>query len=123
MRHHIKGRTMMAQARSSYADNVSQFTRASTNYEPGQFMMPGTDTLFATFASKQREMLDFVTMRLEKDSELIRELGACRNWADALTVHSRWVQETIHDYTAEASKLFAFSMSTEQQEGARQRGR
>jgi hypothetical protein len=110
-------------ARSTYADNVTQFTRALTNNAPGQFMMPGTDTLFATFASKQREMLDFVTMRLEKDSELIRELGACQNWADALTVHSRWVQETLRDYTAEASKLFAFSTSVEQQEGARQKGR
>ena len=114
---------MTAQARSTYADNVSPFTRALTNNAAGQFMMPGTDTLFATFASKQREMLDFVTMRLEKDSELIRELGACQNWADALTVHSRWVQETLRDYTAEASKLFAFSMSAEQQGGARQRGR
>ena len=62
-------------------------------------------------------------MRLEKDGELIRELGACQNWADALTVHSRWVQETLRDYTAETSKLFAFSMSAEQQGGARQRGR
>jgi hypothetical protein len=114
---------MTAQARSTYADNVTQFTRALTNNASGQFMMPGTDTLFATFASKQREMLDFVTMRLEKDGELIRELGACQNWADALTVHSRWVQETLRDYTAEASKLFAFSMSAEQQGGARQRGR
>jgi hypothetical protein len=111
------------QARSTYADNVTQFTRALTHNEPGQFMIPGTDTLFATFADRQREMLDFMAMRLEKDGEVIRELGSCRNWADALTVQSRWVQEAIRDYTAEASKLFAFSTSAEQQEGARQRGR
>ena len=111
------------QARSSYADNVTQFTRALTNYEPGQLMIPGTDTLFATFASRQREMLDFMAMRLEKDGEVIRKLGSCQNWTDALAVQSQWVQETIHDYTAAATKLLALDTKAERQEGARQRGR
>ena len=110
-------------ARSTYADNVTQFTRALTHNEPGQFMIPGTDTLFATFADRQREMLDFVAMRLAKDGEAIRELGSCRNWADALAMQSHWVQETIRDYTAEATKLLALYTNAERQEDARQKGR
>jgi hypothetical protein len=100
---------MAQQARSYDTDNVTRFTGALPNGEFGQAMIPGTDTLFATFAHRQREMLDFIVMRLEKDGEVIRELTACRNWPDALTVQARWVQETIRDYTAEASKLLAFS--------------
>jgi hypothetical protein len=46
-------------------------------------------------------------------------LTACRNWTDALTVQSRWVQETMRDYTAEASKLLALYTDAERQESVR----
>ena len=115
---------MTAQAaRSTYVDNVTPFMGALTNIEPRQLMIPGTDTLLATFASRQHEMLNFMAMRLERDGEAILELIACRNWVEALAVQSRWVQETIRDYTAETTKLFAFPTSAEPQEGVRQRGR
>ena len=106
-------------ARSHYTKNVTRFTGALTNGPAGQSMIPGAETLMASFAASQREMLEFVSMRLEKDGEVFRELTACRNWTDALTVQSRWVQETMRDYTAEASKLLALYTDAERQESVR----
>jgi Phasin protein len=110
-------------ARSNYTDNVTPFTSAFANGHSGQSMIQGAEALFATFAMSQREMLDFVSMRLEKDSEAIRELTSSHNWADALTVQSRWVQETIRDYTAEAAKLLALYTKTGRDMSLPQRGR
>jgi hypothetical protein len=110
-------------ARSTYTDNITQFTGALMNGHSGHSMIPGAETLFATLAASQREMLDFVSRRLEKNGEVMREVTACRNWADALTVQSRWVQEMMRDYSAEATKLLALYTSAEKQESAPRRGR
>jgi Phasin protein len=94
-------------ARSKDTPDIPQFTGALTNGHSWQSMIPGAETLLATLANSQREMLDFASMRLEKDGDAIREVTACRNWTDALTVQSRWSQEMLRDYTAETTKLLA----------------
>jgi hypothetical protein len=50
-------------------------------------------------------MMDFVSMRLEKDSETVREMLGCKSLADATSIQSRWIEETIRDYNSEMSKL------------------
>ena len=107
-------------ARSTYTDNITPFTGVLPNGDFGQPMIRGAETLFAIFANSQRQTLDFAVMRMEKDGNLIRELTACRNWTDAFGVQSRWIQETIRDFTAQTTKLLALSANDEQPESAPQ---
>jgi hypothetical protein len=57
----------------------------------------------------RREMIGFVASRLAKDGDAMREVLGCRNPAAAMEIHSRWVQETIRDYSAEMTRMFAVS--------------
>ena len=100
---------MAPRARSTHSDT------GLLNGEPRKLVIQGAEILFATVARTQREMLDFAALRLEKDGDTIRELTACQTWTDALSVQSRWVQETIRDYAAEATKLLALSTNADRQ--------
>jgi hypothetical protein len=40
----------------------------------------------------------------------VRELGLCRSWEDTSGVHSKWLQETVKDYVAEATKVMAINV-------------
>jgi hypothetical protein len=114
---------MTAQAaRSTYVDNVTPFMGALTNIEPRHLMIPGADTLLATFASRQHEMLNFMAMRLERDGEAIQTI-ACRNWVMYARCAIAWVQGRSSDYTAETTKLFAFPTSAEPRRCAREVGK
>jgi hypothetical protein len=55
-------------------------------------------------------MLDFVSHRLSKASEAARELGQCRSWEDASGVQSKWVSETLNDYSAQSTKVMAITI-------------
>ena len=68
-------------------------------------------------------MLEFVSRRAEKNGEVLRELTACQNWTDALSVQSRWVQEMVQDCAARTTKLLALPTSAGRQESAAQEGR
>jgi hypothetical protein len=59
----------------------------------------------STIAACQREMLEFMSHRLEKDGETMREAITCRNLGDALAVQTRWIDETLRDYSNEATRL------------------
>ena len=64
-----------------------------------------TGTWFAAATECQREMMSFVSMRLEKDAETTREMMGCRDPGDATAIQSRWIEETLRDYNAEITKL------------------
>ena len=64
-----------------------------------------SETWFAAAAECQREMMSFVSMRLEKDAETTREMMGCRNLADVTAIQSRWMEETLRDYNSEIGKL------------------
>jgi hypothetical protein len=53
----------------------------------------------------QREMLEFVSRRLEKDGLTIRQVMSARDWTDTLTVQSQWLEDTMRDYSEEATKV------------------
>ena len=42
-----------------------------------------------------------MSMRLEKDSEIAREILGCRNLADVAAIQSCWLEETLRDYNFE----------------------
>jgi hypothetical protein len=65
------------------------------------------ETWFAAAAECQREMMGFLSMRLGKDGATAREMMGCKNPADVTAIQSRWVEETMRDYSSEMTKLMA----------------
>ncbi|MBB4015808.1 hypothetical protein GGR16_000814 [Chelatococcus caeni] len=83
---------------------VDQFAMAG---QQGRALMEATQTWFTTAAEWQREMLGFMSMRLEKDGRAMREMMTCRDVGDVSAVQSKWLEETLRDYNAEMGKLMA----------------
>jgi Phasin protein len=98
-------------ARSTYSDQNNKLTSNLGSRENGFLVAPGAEAMLSTVAEGQREMLSFVAMRLEKDSDFIREATACRSWPDILAIQSRFVQEMFRDYSTEATKMLALCSS------------
>ncbi|WP_262298288.1 phasin family protein [Microvirga sesbaniae] len=71
----------------------------------GRALANVTEAWFSAAAECQREMIGFVSMRLEKDATTTREMMSCKNLADAAAIQSRWMEETLRDYNAEMGKL------------------
>lgn len=75
--------------------------------EPSSSMLIASDAWWSTVAECQREMLEFISNRFEKDGEALREAMTCRSLGDALAVQSRWIDETLKDYSTEAGRLLS----------------
>ena len=73
----------------------------------GRVLANAAEAWFSATAECQREMIAFVSMRLEKDAEATREMAACKNAADVAAIQSRWLTEALRDYNAEMGKLTA----------------
>ena len=73
------------------------------------WMPKGTEAWWAT-ATEHQSGIDFVSHRLSKDSEAVRELGQCRSWKDASGVNSKWLHDTFNDYSTEATKVMAINV-------------
>jgi hypothetical protein len=71
----------------------------------GRSLIPGSETLLTTLAEGQREWLEFVAVRLEKDGQRIRDTLACKRWQEVMAVNTRWAGEMMHDYQTEATKI------------------
>ena len=53
------------------------------------------------------EFLEFLAERFAKDSRMMRQLGDCHTWADALQLQTGWLQDALKDWTAEPTKLMS----------------
>ena len=73
--------------------------------DSGRALTDATETWLAAAAECQREMMSFVSMRLDKDARTTRDIMGCRNLADATAIQSRWIEETLRDYNSEMGKL------------------
>jgi Phasin protein len=98
---------MAVRKATSFTDTVRSALDQSSALEGGRALAGGMEAWFATVSECQREMVDFASNRLAKDSETTREMLDCKNPAEAMEIHSRWIQETIRDYGAEMTKMFA----------------
>jgi hypothetical protein len=75
-----------------------EIERAVTNLResiPGSSLRVGPEIMLTAMAESQRELFQFIKMRLEKDGDTAREVIGCRNWTDAFAVQSRWAQEIV----------------------------
>jgi hypothetical protein len=73
-------------------------------------MSTGNEAWWATASEHQSEMLGFMSHRLSKASDAARELSRCRSWGDASGVHSKWIQDTVTDYSAQTTKVMAINV-------------
>lgn len=71
----------------------------------GRALANAAEAWFSAATECQREMIGFVSMRLEKDAETNREMMACKNLADVAALQTRWIEEILRDYNSEMGKL------------------
>jgi len=93
--------------KSAVADAVRGVSEPAFAFGNGRAVADAAERWIATSTECHREMIGFVSMRLEKDNETFREIIGCKNLADVTAVQSRWMEETLSDYSAEMSKLMA----------------
>jgi hypothetical protein len=102
------------------------FTVPSTLRSDNEVTLPGdrgrdlaivAEAWFAATTVYQREMTGFVSMRLQKDGDAVREMMGCKNPADVAVIHSRWVEETLRDYNSEITKLMTIFTKSVDGEG------
>jgi len=93
--------------KSAVADTVRGVSEPAFAAGNGHALTKAAEQWVAASAECHREMIEFVSKRLEKDSETFRAIMGCKNLADVTAVQSRWMEETLSDYNAEMSKLMA----------------
>ncbi|MBM6580815.1 phasin family protein [Microvirga sp. BT689] len=93
--------------RSTLSDTMRSAQEFALSSGTNQALAKAAEAWFGATAECQREMIGFVSMRLEKDGDATREMMGCKNLADVAAIQSRWVEETLRDYNAETTKLMA----------------
>jgi Phasin protein len=91
--------------KATLSDTMRSASEFALSRDNNQALVKATETWFAATAEYQREMMSFMSMRVEKDGETAREILGCRNLADATAIQSRWLEETVRDYNSEMTKL------------------
>jgi hypothetical protein len=70
-------------------------------------MYGGMQTWMSTLAEYQSEIFDFMSQRCAKNADLVREMSGCRNFEDASFCQTKWLEETMRDYSTESAKVLA----------------
>ena len=83
---------------------VGEITMAG---DGGQAMANAAETWLAATTECHREMMGFMSMRLDKGAQTFREVLDCKSAAEISAVQSRWMEETLRDYNAEMTRLMA----------------
>lgn len=91
--------------KSALSDTMRSAQEFALSSGSNQALTKATEAWFTAATECQREMMSFVSMRLEKDAEATREMMACKNPADVAAIQSRWMEETLRDYNSEMGKL------------------
>lgn len=73
---------------------------------PAMEWMTGPQLWTAT-SEQNAHVLGFLSDRFAKDARMMRELAACRTWADLSQVQASWTQEAFRDWSEQATKLMA----------------
>ena len=72
-----------------------------------QQITQGLEAWWSVAGACQREILEFASRRLEKDGITIRQVMTAKDWPGRLTVQSQWLEDTMRDYSEEATKVIA----------------
>jgi hypothetical protein len=91
--------------KSAVTDTLRGVNELAFSSERGRALTNAAETWFTAATECHHEMIGFVSMRLEKDSETFREMLACKNPTDVTAIQSRWMEGTLRDYNSEMTKL------------------
>jgi hypothetical protein len=88
------------------ANHKGLANKAST----GGLSFDGTPPWLSVMSEYNGELFDFMSRRFAKDARMMRELHECGSLSDVSTVQAKWLQETMRDYSDEATRLMALSL-------------
>lgn len=91
--------------KSTVSDTLRGGSGSALAGDHGPALINAAETWFAATAECHREMVGFVSMRLEKDNNTLREMMGCKSLADTAAMQSRWIEEILRDYNSEMTKL------------------
>jgi hypothetical protein len=107
------GKTMAAMPKSSEMSHRMRSGAWTALPEgSGQPLAKTAEAWCAAVTECQREMADFISIRLERDSGVVRDMMSCKSPTDAAAVHSRWVEQTLRDYNSEIKRLMSIYTSS-----------
>jgi hypothetical protein len=95
----------VTQHKSTISETTRSLNELALSGTDNRAVVNAAETWFVAANACQREMVDFVSKRLEKDSETFRAMMACKNPVEVTAIQSRWMEETLRDYSGEISKL------------------
>ena len=76
----------------------------------GAPVLTGAPPWMSMISDYNGELFDFMARRFAKDARMMRELHDCENLNEVSDVHAKWLQETMRDYSDEATKLMALPL-------------
>jgi hypothetical protein len=97
---------MIQRARSTYRDNATRLTEDAMSADPGR-LAQAPQAMLEAAAEAQKEVLSFMAMRLQKDSDAVREMTSCRSVTDVVQLQFAWMQEAMQDYGEETRRMIA----------------
>lgn len=89
---------------SNALQSIGEFASAG---QGGRALASAAEAWVSAGSECQREMIDFMAKRLEKDGETVREMMGCKTLGDMAAIQSRWFEQTLRDYDAEMIKLMS----------------
>lgn len=95
------------QSKSASSDTLRNLSELAGAGQGGRALTNAAETWFNAGSECQREMIGFMSKRLEKDGETLREMMGCKTIGDVAALQSRWIEETVRDYNTEAAKLMS----------------
>lgn len=98
--------------RSAMSDTMRGNNELGLPIEHSQALTKAAESWFSATTECQHEMMGFVSKRLEKDSETMRDILNCKNVAEMTAIQSRWIGETLRDYNNEVTKLMGIYSSS-----------
>jgi len=69
-------------------------------------MMRANEASSQAYQEWQRELVRFITSRIQIDSRHIQQLVTCQNWADAARLHQDWALSAAQEFAKQANTLF-----------------
>lgn len=93
------------QKKTSMSDTLRAASGFAAGGDGGRALANAMETWFAAASESQREMIGFMSMRLEKNTGTMRNMMGCRSLADVAAIQTRWMEEALRDYNSEVSKL------------------
>ncbi|WP_201835498.1 phasin family protein [Microvirga zambiensis] len=98
--------------RSSVSDTLRSMSGSALAGDNSRALANAAETWLSATAECHREMMGFMSMRLDKSAQTLRDVLDCKSPADISAVQSRWMEETLRDYNAEMAKLMAIYTSS-----------